>query len=147
MPRKSKKTTEALSPETEEAIKTGCQQSLEGKVTPADFSKYADDGDEDGGDGEGVICPICGHKCLSDESTHCEHVSFVVTENMVNRFNTTLEMDEWLDKNIGDDMCDTISTRKLNAFCKKFGIQRETLTEYGMCCGPACYEYIFGFKE
>lgn len=140
MPRKSKKNPDNLSPKTIEAIKTGCKQSNEGKVTPADFSQYADEG-------ETVICPICDHKCLSDPDTHCDHVTFVVAEKMVNRFNMTKEMDEWLDDNIGNDICDTISNSKLNAFCKKFGIQCETLTEYGMCCGPVCYEYIFGFKE
>jgi hypothetical protein len=145
MPRKSKKNPDNLSPETVDAIKTGCEQSNAGKVTEVDFSKFADEAHAD--EGDCVICPVCGHKCLSDPDTHCKHVAFVVTENMVNRFNTTTEMDDWLDEKIGTDMCDTISDRKLATFCKKFGIKRDTLTEYGMCCGPVCYEYIFGFKE
>ncbi len=108
------------------------------------FSPEADQDEDDVGDH--VVCPICDHKCGSDPDTHCEHVVFVVAESMVNRFNTTDEMDKWLDENIGNDMCDTISKRKLGTFCKTFGIKRDTLTEYGMCCGPVCYEYTFGFK-
>lgn len=103
--------------------------------------------DEDDDNGEHVVCPVCNVKCYSDPDTHCEHVVFVITEEMVNRFNTTPEMDAWLDEKIGDDPCAGISTRQLNAFCKKFGISKDSITEYGMCCGPVCNEYIFGFKE
>ena len=105
------------------------------------------DEDEDIDDEEHVVCPVCQSKCYSDPESHCEHVVFVVAEDMVNRFNTTEEMDTWLDEKVGNDMCDIITTRKLNAFCKQFGITKETLTEYGMACGPVCNEYVFGFKE
>jgi hypothetical protein len=135
-----------ISDETLKAIKNGCEQSNAGQVTEADFSDHNDD-EDDGSSGEYISCPVCQNKCYSDPDTHCKHVVFVVTEDMVNRFNTTPEMDDWLDEKIGTDMCDTISDRKLATFCKKFGIKRDSLTEYGMCCGPVCYEYTFGFKE
>ena len=97
--------------------------------------------------GEHVVCPICQHTNTSDTDSHCEHVVFVVVEDMVNRFNTTEEMDNWLDKKIGCDMCDTITQRQLKSFAKKFGISLDSITEYGMCCGPVCNEFTFGFKE
>ncbi len=110
-------------------------------------SSFAETNEDTDNDGDHIVCPICQHKCYSDPDTHCKHVIFVVAERMLNRFNTTTEMDNWLDENIGTDPCDTISPRKLGAFCGKFDIQQDVIVEHGMCCGPVCYEYIFGFHK
>jgi hypothetical protein len=96
-------------------------------------------------DHDHVICPTCGAKVGSDTETHCKHVLFVITEGMVNRYNTTKEMDEWLDDNVGNDSCTKIKKTYLTMVCRKFKIKLLTLTEVGICCGPISYEYTFGF--
>ena len=103
--------------------------------------------EDDEDDFEHIVCPFCEEKVGTDEATHCKHVAFVVTDGMVNRFNFTDEMNKALDKSIGNDICDTISERKLKNFCKKFDIKLDSIVEHGMCCGPVCFEFVFGFKE
>lgn len=98
-------------------------------------------------DFEHIVCPFCEAKIGTDTDTHCKHVAFVVIDEMVNRFNMTDEMNEALDKSIGNDLCDTVTDRKLNNFCKKFDVKLDIIVEHGMCCGPVCTEYTFGFKE